>query len=152
LKRFRFRLEKILRYKNQIENRKKQILSERNNELNNEKASLDRLFERNNSYQARYGSLFRGKLNILGLMFSRRYLDKLYQDIGQQRQVVKKSEKKVNEAKLQLQAAMRDRKKYEKLKERKKLDYDYEAGREERKELDEIASKAGPKLSMDTAP
>ena len=151
MKRFRFRLEKILRYKNQIENRKKQILSERNNELNNETISLNRLFERNNSYQAKYESLFKGRLNILRLMLSRRHLDKLYQDIGKQREVVKKSEKKVNEAKLQLQAAMRDRKKYERLKEKRRLEYDYEAGREERKELDEIASRSRSKLSMDIA-
>jgi len=152
LKRFKFRLEKILRYKNQIEDRKKQFLSERSNELNIEEANLNRLFDRNTSYQNRYRSLFKGKLNILGLMFSRRYLDKLYQDIVNQKDIVNKTEKKVDEAKLQLQAAMRDRKKYDRLKEKRKFKYEYEAGREEGKEFDEIASRSRAKLSMDIAP
>ena len=152
MKRFKFRLEKILRYKNQIEDRKKQFLSERNNELNIEEANLNRLFDRNTSYQNRYRSLFKGKLNILGLMFSRRHLDKLYQDIVNQKDIVNKTEKKVDEAKLQLQAAMRDRKKYDMLKEKRKFVYEYEAGREERKEFDEIASRSKAKLSMDIAP
>jgi len=152
LKRFRFRLEKILRYKNQVEERKKQILSERNNELKIEKTHLNGLIDRNASYRDRYSSLFMGKLNILVLMFSRRYLDKLYRDITKQKDRVKKSEDKVDDAKHRLHAAMRDRKKYEKLKERRRLEYEYESGRAEQKELDEIASRPRTQISMDIAP
>ena len=43
MKRFRFRLAKILNYKSQIEDRKKQILTERNNELNAEKGRLHKI-------------------------------------------------------------------------------------------------------------
>ena len=93
-----------------------------------------------------------GKLNILVLMFSRRYLDKLYRDITKQKDRVKKSEDKVDDAKHRLHAAMRDRKKYEKLKERRRLEYEYESGRAEQKELDEIASRPRTQISMDIAP
>ena len=152
MNRFKFRLEKILRYKNQVEEGKKQILSERNNELKIEKNRLNGLIDRNNSYRSRYSSLFRGKLNILVLMLSRRHLDRLHREIAEQKDIVNESEKKVDEAKLRLQAAMRDRKKYEKLKERRRLEYEYEAGRAEQKELDEIASRPGARISMDVPP
>lgn len=85
-------------------------------------------------------------------MFSRRYLDKLYRDIAKQKDRVKKSKNKVDDAKHQLHAAMRDRKKYEKLKERRRLEYEYETGREDQKELDEIASRPRTQISMDIAP
>ncbi|UCC80865.1 MAG: flagellar export protein FliJ [Candidatus Zixiibacteriota bacterium] len=153
MKRFRFRLEKILRYKIQVEERKKQILSERNNELRIEKTHLEGLNNRNASYRDRYSSLFRGKLNIPGLGFSYRYLEKLYRDIINQKDKVRKSEEKSDQARKQLRVAMRDRKKYEKLKQRRRREYEYEAGREEQKELDEIASRPAVKISsMDIAP
>ncbi len=153
MKRFRFRLEKILRYKIQVEERKKQILSERNNEVRFETTHLEGLNNRNASYRDRYSSLFKGRLNILGLGLSYRYLEKLYRDIIRQKEKVRKSEEKADHARKQLRAAMRDRKKYEKLKERRKLDYEYEAGREEQKELDGIASRPAVKISsMDIAP
>lgn len=141
MKRFRFRLERILRYKIQVEERKKQVLSARNNEVRLEKNHLEGLNDRNVSYRNRYSSLFRGKLNILGLRLSQRYLDKLYHDIINQKDKVRKSEEKAEQARKQLRTAMCNRKKYERLKEKRKLEYEYEAGRHEQKELDEIASR-----------
>ena len=153
MKRFNFRLEKILRYKNQVEERKKQILSERNNELNMEMASLSALKVRNASYRIKYSSLFRGKMNILRLRLSRDYLDKLNRDIIKQTGRVRESEQRVDKAKRQLQKAMRDRKKYEKLKERRKSEYDYEYNRQEQKDLDEIGSRQKFRMtSTGTAP
>jgi flagellar FliJ protein len=152
VKPFSFRLEKVLRYKIQIEDRKKQILLERNNELNVERTRLDRLSAQCSLYQNRYSSLFKGRLNILGLLFSRRHLDKLDRDIVIQKNRVEKSEKKVEKAKADLQNAMRDRKKYEKLKERRKLEHEYEAGRSEQKELDEFGLRLKDKVLRGIAP
>ena len=141
MKRFRFRLEKILRYKTQIEDRKKQVLSECTIELNAEKAHLHKIEGDINAYGSRYSSLFRGRLNIRALIHSRRHLDKLDGDLKNQEKLVKKSEKKVDSAKTALRDAMRDRKKYEKLEERKRRVYEYEMGRIERKEFDEFGLK-----------
>jgi len=152
LKQFRFRLEKILKYKNQVEDRKKQFLSERNHLLNMEINHLNRLSDRCVSYQDRYFSLFKGKMNIFRLLATRRYLDKLTDEISRQKNKVRESQKRVDRAKIDLQAAMRDRKKYDKLKEKRKKEYDYEAGRDERKEFDEIGSRPKTRTPMDIAP
>ena len=150
MKRFRFRLEKILRYKTQIEDRKKQVLTERTNELNIEKSRLHKIENSISLYGNRYSSLFKGRLNIRGLQHSRRFLDKLSNDRKYQNDRVLKSEKKADAAKADLRAAMRDRKKYEKLEERKKRAYDYEMNRVEQKEFDEFGSKM--KKPMGIAP
>ena len=153
MKPFRFRLEKILGYKRQIEDRKKQTLAKRNNELNLEISRLRLLIDRDKSYRAKYAELFKGKMNITRLRFSRGYLDRLNKEITVQTEQVNKSREKVNRAKAILREAMRDRKKYEKLKERRKLEHYYEAGRAEQKDLDEIGIRPRTgKLTMGTVP
>ncbi len=153
MKQFKFRLEKVLRYKIQLEDRKKQALSERNAQLNQDKNSLLELHERKSLYQKKYSSLFHGKINIYGLIFSKRFLDRLNGEITQQEKVVKNSEEKVAGAKRELHEAMRERKKFERVKEKKRYEYEYESGREEQKEFDELASKRGATLlTLDDIP
>jgi len=153
LKKFQFRLEKVLRYKRQIEDRKKQTLSERNAELNIQKNCLLELHEQKGLYQNKYSSLFKGKINVYGLVFSARFLDKLNKNILHQSDLVKHSEEKLEKAKLELREAMRDRKKYERIKEKRKLDHEYEMGREEQKEFDEFGSRKNRvKLAMGNCP
>lgn len=153
MKQFKFRLEKVLRYKRQIENRKKQTLSERNAELNIQKNSLLELHEQKSLYQKKFSSLFKGKINVYGLVFSARFLDRLSKNILHQNDQVKKSEDKLKKAKLELREAMRDRKKYERIKEKRKLDHEYEMRRAEQKEFDEFGTRKSPvKLIMDNCP
>lgn len=141
MKRFRFRLERILRFKEQVEQQKKLILSDRNEDLRRENNRLSDLTSKREEYSKKYGRLFKGRIDVNGLKAALRFLDKIKGDAVLQTKKVEDSEKEVDKAKLDLQDSMQDRKKFSNLKKRKRKDYDFEANREDRKELDEFASQ-----------
>lgn len=142
MKRFRFRLERILCFKEQVEQQKKLILSDRNEDLRRENNRLSDLKSKRGEYSNKYGRLFKGRIDINGLKAALRFLDKIKGDVVLQTNKVEDSEKEVDKAKLDLQDSMQDRKKFTNLKKRKRIDFDFEANREDRKELDEFASQA----------
>ncbi len=142
MKPFRFRLERILRFKGQVEQQKKLILSERNEGLRQENNRLSDLTTKRQEHSRKYGRLFKGIIDINSLKTALSFLNKIKGDVVLQTKKVENSEKEVENAKLHLQDSMRDRKKFENLKDRKRREYDFEANREERKELDEFASQS----------
>jgi len=141
MKRFRFRLERILRYKEQVEQQKKLILSDRNEGLRRENDQLSDLTTTREEYSKKYGRLFKGRIDVYSLKTTLRFLNKIRGDVVLQTKKVDNADKEVENAKLDLQGSMRDRKKFANLQDRKRKEYDFEANREERKELDEFASQ-----------
>ena len=142
MKRFRFRLERILRFKEQVEQQKKLILADRNEDLRRENNRLSDLTTKREEYSKKYRRLFRGRIDVNNLKTALRFLNKIKGDVVLQTKKVDNAEKEVESAKLRLQDSMRDRKKFANLKKRKRKDYDFESNREDRKELDEFASQA----------
>ena len=142
MKRFRFRLERILHFKEQVEQQKKLILSDRNEDLRRENNRLSDLTTKREEYSKKYGRLFKGRIDIENLKTALRFLNKIKGDVVMQTRKVNNAEKEVENAKLDLQDSMRDRKKFANLQDRKRKEYNFEANREDRKELDEFASQA----------
>jgi flagellar FliJ protein len=142
MKRFRFRLERILHFKEQVEQQKKLILSDRNEDLRREGNRLSDLTTKREEHSRKYGQLFKGRIDIENLKTALRFLNKIKNDVRLQTKRVINAEKKVEKAKLDLRDSMRDRKKFANLQDRKRKEYDFEANREDRKELDEFASQA----------
>ena len=141
MKKFNFRLERILRFKEQIEQQKRLILADKSRLLKREKAQLVELAAKKESYLRVYSSLFRGKIDVPRLKTTLNYIDRVSGDMVMQARRVVNAETKSEEAKIEVRDSMRDRKKYDKLKERKHKEYDFNINREEQKELDEIASR-----------
>jgi len=141
MKKFNFRLERILRFKEQIEQQKRLILADKSRLLKREKAQLVELTAKKESYLRIYSSLFRGKIDVRRLKTTLNYIDRVSGDMVMQARRVVNAETKSEEAKIEVRDSMRDRKKYDKLKERKHKEYDFNINREEQKELDEIASR-----------
>jgi flagellar protein FliJ len=141
MKKFNFRLEKILRYKEQLEEDKKMKLAAKQADLLIEQKKLLILIETRDRYFQKYGVRKKGKVNITQLILSKRYLDKLGRDISLQNDIVGKAEVSVSEAQQELIEAAKERKKYEKLKTRYKTNYNKEMVRLEGIELDEFGSR-----------
>jgi flagellar FliJ protein len=141
MKRFRFRLERILHFKEQVEKQRKLILSDRNEDLRRENNHLSTLTTKREEYSKKYGRLFKGRIDIDNLKIALRFLNKIKGDVRLQTRKVNNAQKKVENAKVDLRDSMRDRKKFANLQDRKRKEYDFEANREDRKELDEFASQ-----------
>ncbi len=141
MKKFNFRLEKIRRYKEQLEEDKKMKLGTEQAKLIKEQQKMIAIIENRNRYFSKYGVKKKGKINVYQLMLAKRYLDKLAKDIQDQNQQVVTAEKSVSQAQQELIDAARERKKYEKLKARYKTNYDKEVLRQEGIELDEFGSR-----------
>jgi flagellar protein FliJ len=142
MKKFSFRLERILQYKAQVEEQKRRDLNARLDELAEQNRILQFLTQKREDYRKRYSELFHGRVDIDGLKNTRRYLDKIHRELVLQAKKVVDCEKKVERAKAILLEAMRDRKKYENLKERKYKAYIKESNLAEQKTLDEFATQA----------
>lgn len=141
MKKFNFRLEKIRRYKEQLEQDKKMKFAAEQSRWIKERNTLENIIEKRNSYFSKYGVRKPGKLNIIQLLISKRFLDKLARDISEQAKIVAKAQENMNKAQIDLVEASRERKKYEKLKEKYKVLYNKETEREVNKELDEFGAR-----------
>jgi len=141
MKKFKFRLEKIRKYKKQIENDIKLQLAAERARLFVEAQRLDDLNAFRSGYFNRYGVRRTGKVNVHELKMSRMFLDKLASEIRSQADILDKARVKVNEVQKKLGDASRERKKYDRLKEKSKAQYGREMTRLETKELDEFGSR-----------
>ncbi|OQX92265.1 MAG: flagellar export protein FliJ [candidate division Zixibacteria bacterium 4484_95] len=141
MKKFNFRLEKIKRYKEQLEQDKKRKLATQQIRCQKEKNKLASLTSKHDKYFSLYGVRKPGRININQLILSKRYIDKLSGDMKNQAKIVSSAQKNVAGAQKALLEASREKKKYEKLKKRKLQSYTEESNRLENKELDEFSSR-----------
>jgi flagellar FliJ protein len=148
MKKFNFRLERLLQYKAQIEDQKRRELASKTEELNRQNTIFRDLTFRREEYLRKYAALFVGHVDIEGLKTTRRYLEKIHRDLVNQARKVIDCEKKVERARSELVEGMRDRKKYENLKERKFKSYVRDSNRAEQKTLDEFGAQAEQRKSM----
>jgi flagellar FliJ protein len=142
MRKFNFRLEKIRKYKEQLERDKKLKLAAEQARLQIEIARLEQIISVRRAYFQRYGMRRPGRVNIHELIIIKRFLDKLASDIKDQRLIVAAAEKQVAVAQKELLEATRDRKKYDKLKEHRLADHSRGVLRVENNELDEFGARS----------
>lgn len=95
---------------------------------------------RKKSYESQYKELMNGKLDILELNFCKKSIDIWKDKIFYQEQVVNKRLDDENRARESLNEVMKERKIYEKLREKAFENFLIELNEEEKKEIDELVS------------
>jgi flagellar FliJ protein len=141
MKKFKFRLERIRKFKEQLEDERKRGLAISQNKLMSEKEKLSLVVATRNKYLAIFGIRSTGNINMRDLIVGKRHLDKLAADIVVQTKATKFAEHEVATAQKALLEAVKEKKKYEKLKERQLENYRKDNLQSENKELDEFGSR-----------
>ena len=139
MKKFQFRLEPVLRLKahREKQRQKEHALAVRQVTMQQERlASLEGDKSRTFDHQRRMQA---GPISAGRLLITSRYLVKLKRDALTGREVLRGLEKTAETRRHELVEAARERKTYEKLKEKRKSAFEQDVARRERKELDEIA-------------
>jgi flagellar FliJ protein len=142
MKRFRFRLQRVLDIRDQIRDEARQELGRRNAELAHQQNILRGLEEELARLQpGKDGTLTAGELMLMGA-----YALRVQQLIEQQLVRVEEARREVVVAQEKYIQANKDAKALEMLKEKKRAEYDQETLKEEINQLDEVAvQRAGAK-------
>ena len=137
---FNFKFQSILDLKTRLEDQKKSKYGEANEELKQQQDKLNVLFEER-TYQY---NLMRDKvksgLTPKELIVYNNYMERLRRSIEIQKVVVEKAKKAVEQARLELVEAAKQRKMFETLKEKQLEEYWEDYYKKEQAQLDEIVS------------
>lgn len=137
MKKFVFKLDRILSYRELIQDEKKKNLILKNQILFQEEERLKYLEEevKNNKL------LDEGELDIDTLILIKQYAVYLSEEIDRQRQVIEKAKENVEIAKNEYLEASKDAKALQILKEKQATEYKKILLKEEEKELDSMATE-----------
>ncbi len=147
-KKFKFRLERIRRFKEQEEEDKKRKLAIEKTRLALEKKTLNDILDLRKRCLMKFGVKKTGRVNLTELILSKRYIDKLSSDIVIQSKRVDGAERLVADAQKALLEASREKKKYDKLKEKQLAKHKVETARILTKELDQFGSRSSTPKSL----
>lgn len=136
---FKFRMERVLSYKQTIENHKKSQYGRAQQNLNNEEMKLNTI----NQYKENMKNeknLSATKTNVGNLAMYNNYINNITIEIKSQEKIVVESLEEVEEAKKEMVHAVKEKKMFEKLRENEYEKYLYEVQKQEEKEVDTIVS------------
>lgn len=136
---YNFRLEKVLNYKETLEDFKKTEYGDLHQKLNREENILL-------DYNMYKESLLKDnkfsteKISIGNLKLFNNYLKDISKNIEDQEQIVNETKKELEKAKEEMLIAMQEKKSFEKLKEKDYQEYLYNSKKKEEKIIDEIVT------------
>lgn len=137
---FVYRMQNILDIKYKLEEAAKQEYAEKRARLNEEEAKLDKLKERKEAYYRDYVSALQGKLDYLKIDNCAQAVEIMKMYIDEQNEQIKKCSRELEQARIQLNQVMQERKMHEKLKEKKFDMFVSEVNAAENKETDQLVS------------
>ncbi len=137
---FVFKMQSILNIKYKLEEQEKSKYRLAHQRYLESVDVLETFKQRKESYENQYKELMKGKLDILELNICKKSIDIWKDKIFYQEQVVKKRLDDENRARESLNEVMKERKIYEKLREKAFEDFLVELNEEEKKEIDELVS------------
>jgi len=137
MKKFRYRMESILKIKLKLEDQAKLAYASALANFNREEEKLNNLKHKKLSYENEQRLLYTGRFNIKKMKQLSEAINIMNRKIENQTAVVKAAEKRLEAARVRLNEAMIERKTQEKLKEKAWQEYMMEYDLEERKEIDE---------------
>lgn len=137
MKKFRYRMESILKIKLKLEDQAKLAYANALAALAREEDKLNKMKQKKISYEEEQRNNFASRLDIKKMKQLSEAIDVMKQKIENQTAVVKTAEKRLEAARARLNEAMIERKTQEKLKERAWQEYMAEYEAEEQKEIDE---------------
>jgi len=141
MKKFSFKLQKVIDVKESIEKQKMMELAEAEREVKIEKEKLQKLLTK----KQRYIELFtekkeNGPINASDANQFLRYIDKLRKDIEKQKERIEIKIKEAERRRNDLIEIVKDKKILEKLRENKLVDYKKDVIKQEQNFLDEVGA------------
>ena len=137
---FIFKMESILSVKEKLEEQAKAEYSIEIMKLRQEEEKLDELEKRKNAYQTRLYEAVMDTLNISEIKILEDSVENIKYNIKLQLIVIANQQKNVDRARENLDNAMKERKTYEKLKEKAFEEFKEQINAEEQKEINELVS------------
>ena len=137
---FLFKMESILSIKGKLENQAKAEYGLELAKLHEEERKLELLIDKKNNYQFRLTDAVQNELNIREIKRLEDCVEHVKYNMNLQKIVIQTQKQRVDMARKKLDNAMKERKTYEKLKEKAFEEFKIELEAQERKEIDELVS------------
>lgn len=137
---FRYRMQSILEIKKKLEEQAKNEFAAARAALNEEEDKLEQLKKRKEAYEDEGRALRENTLNIMDIIENKEALLRMDEFIADQQLNVKRTQDRMEEARLALQTAMQESKTQEKLREKAFGQFVKEENKRESKEIDELVS------------
>lgn len=137
---FKFRLQNILDIKLKLETQEKTNFSMAIAALHNEEEKLQKLHLQKEAYEDEYRRVSSGKLNVRELKFAKDNIEYIKGRIIEQNDAVNYAKRNVEIARFRMNEAIKERKIYEKLREKAFEDFLHEENEGEKKEIDQLVS------------
>lgn len=137
---FIFKMQNILEIKRKLEDQAKSVYAEAVSALETEKERLSELEDKKELYEERLTTMVLEALHIKEICRMENAIEVMKYKVQEQLVAVRKAERVVENARQALNAAMVERKTYEKLREKAFEDFKMEVNAEEKKEIDELVS------------
>jgi flagellar FliJ protein len=144
MNRFRFRLESVLRLRAAREEEKKREFGVSLGHLKQEEQRFDEITRSINDldrYRTEKGT---GRISVAQMIRNFFFSSHLHTQKDEQQKKVGKAQEIVDEKRTEMTEATKQRKTLERLKERKRIQYDEDVRREEQSLIDEIATQHFP--------
>lgn len=138
--RFIYRMQNILNVKYKLEEQAKQHYMEVRARLNEALSVLGDMENRKQAYFEEYRSLLTDRLAVLEIEECKNAILTMDGYIAEQKQVISRIERELDEAIRLMNEAMKERKIHEKLRERRFEEFLQELNQEELKEVDQLIS------------
>lgn len=137
---FIFKMESILSIKYKLEDQAKAEYGMEIARLREEERKLEMLVEKKEAYQTALTEAVQDALDIREIKDLENCVENMKYNINVQKFVIKQQQQRVDQAREKLDNAMKERKTYEKLKEKAFEQFKMEIEAQERKEIDELVS------------
>lgn len=137
---FIFRLQNVLDIKEKLENQEKTNFSMAVARLNDEEEKLRQLHLQKAEYEEAYRKQSLGKLNVQELKFAKDNVEYIKGRIVEQTDAVNNAKRNLEIARFRMNEAIKERKIYDKLKEKAFEDFLHEENEAEKKEIDQLVS------------
>ena len=136
---FNFKLEKVLNYKETVENEKKTKFAQIKQRLHKEESLLDDYYKQKKSIIEEKNS-FNENIKAGELYLYNLYINTINKKIERQKSIILKTKEELNKAKDEMLNAVKEKKIFEKLKENKYEEFISEQEKEEEKIVDNLVS------------
>lgn len=140
MKKFVFKLEKILNYRRQIVKEKKMAVLEANRVVREKEELLERARNEKLELLKMRNEEARAKLNVRLLQNFSSFFSVLDRKIDYYKSEIDRANEELEKCKIEYIKAVQEERVLEKIKEKDKLNYDYELKKEEEKLIDSIVS------------